>query len=674
LKRLSLLSAFIALIFVACGFGAKEANISCPQNIFLEPGGFYIKPADSRPKVYNVYAADGEYKDSFSSLYQGIDYVKNLEDGGYIENARYPDKKVFFLTRSPQCFIYKNGTTLEDIIDWESADIGAYQDCISIINPPARPFFHSFQSNTEIPVTPSPDAYYMRASENSIRISLSKSKIYPSKSQTVFAKIGFVIYIDRFSYFAGLVCDTNCGDWYYCFDNIDNAASEECVLLSDYKNGYFVPQDDVEISINNIPFSDAGENYLKNNITLDFSQGRTYAFENILTGRNYKTYFIAALDIQASGVPDYMNGAKWENIIIQSEEDKTDLIYNTAAVKITQNRDNNILNFTYDFDAAAPVYSPKIARIQENIDRLPRNVTRADRKKIQDAIKAFNNLSPGLRSLIDTQNLTQAKDQLYNLWEGLEKAKLIAQDLKPALEADNEYIIDNYGYIFEAYDLLYNQTPEEERENFSQYYKTKISAYYNRAVSLYTQVTEAKMAIEAAKNKTQILEAYQKYIILDEAQKKILGKDYCSYYEKALKNIDQKVLNAVSRIIDLGKCAPADYPLVYGVQNCQKMRDLIDSYESMSKPQKNLIPSRYQKIYNTASKYFNNQIDSLKKLKKLIERTPNPAVEDANKWLDIYNQLDIASKWSFKNDSKYGGEEYYKKLETTAASFGYIIE
>jgi hypothetical protein len=671
LKRLSLLLAFIALIFCACEARVIEVNKTEPQNFFLEPKCFYVKPTDSRPKVYNVFSKNGELINSFSSLYQGINFAaNNLDDGAYIENAYCPDKKLFFLTRSPQCFFYKNGTALDDITDWESVDFGARQDCISVMYPPICPVYHSFKSSHDLPINTSQDAFYMRELSDSIKISLSQSRIYPSKSQRVLAKIGFVINIDRFSYFAGLVCDANCGDWYYCFDYLNNVVSGQCVLLSDYKDGCFVPQDDVELTIQSVPFSDSGENYIKNNITLNFSQGRKYVFENILTGKEYKTYFIAALDIQYSGIPDYMNGAKWENIIIHSIQEETDdLIYNTAVVK----KDAKALNFSYDFDAASPVYSPRIAKIQKHIDRLPQNIAQADRKTIQDAIKAYNNLSPGLRSLIHTQNLIRAKDELYNQFEGLEKAKVIAQDLKPALEADSGYIIDNFNYIFEAWDLINNQASKEERENFSQYYKTKIDAYYNRAVNIYAQANEAKMAIESIGSKSQILEAYEKYIILDEAQKKLLGKD-ADKYEQALKTVDPKVLAVISQIIDLGKCAPPDYPLVYGVQNYLNMQNLIDSYESLTKSQKKLIPSKYKKIYNTASTYFTNQVNNLKKLKKSIEKTQSPTREDIINWVEIYKQLDIASKWSFKHDSKFGGEEFYQKLEINAASYDLSID
>lgn len=181
------------------------------------------------------------------------------------------------------------------------------------------------------------------------------------------------------------------------------------------------------------------------------------------------------------------------------------------------------------------------------------------------------------------------------------------------------------------------------------------------------------MAIESIGSKSQILEAYEKYIILDEAQKKLLGKD-ADKYEQALKTVDPKVLAVISQIIDLGKCAPPDYPLVYGVQNYLNMQNLIDSYESLTKSQKKLIPSKYKKIYNTASTYFTNQVNNLKKLKKSIEKTQSPTREDIINWVEIYKQLDIASKWSFKHDSKFGGEEFYQKLEINAASYDLSID
>ncbi|HEY8443674.1 MAG TPA: hypothetical protein VIL24_02615 [Clostridia bacterium] len=653
--------AFIIMVFAPGR--AIDVQTAHTENTFLTPSGFFLKPIDDRPKVYNVFSDGGEILGKFASLYQGIDFAINSK-GGYIENSLNPGKKLFFLTDSPQCFYYKDGAKLDDIISWESADLIAPKDSICVVSPPVCAGYHAYKSAENISyINPNLDAYIIQELEgDAIKIDLSRSKLYPSKSQTVYAKVGFVILIDRFAYFSGLVCDANSGDWYYCFDYLDKTTidSARCVLLSDYTKGHFAPKDDLEMSIQSLAFSDAGENYVKNVINLEFSKGRKYAFENALVGKDCKIYFITALDIQSSGVPDYMNGARWENIIIKSLESEKSLIYNTAATKLN----DSILNISYAFESSEVVYSGRIADIQNAFKVLDKS---KNIQTIQEAIKSYNALPNFLRSLIDAQTLYQAKDELYNHYSGLEKAKLIAQGLKPALEADNGYIIDNYHYICEAWDILYNKTSEEERENFSQYHKTKIDFYYNKAANLYAQATDALTAIENAKSDRQIVEAYLKYVTLDEAQKqKILGKKLRAEFEKKLSKIDAQVLKVSSQIQELGRREPADYPVVYGVNNYQKMKDLINNYERLSNSQKNLIPSSLRKIYAAASKYFLSQVNILKTLKERIEKN-QPSREEVAEWVNYYKKLDIASKWRFKNDSQFG--QYYEKLEIYAAVY-----
>lgn len=681
---------FVCIIFIfciACVNGHNYSKVSTQYyNIFLTPNDHTQKPKDTRPKVYNVYTNNGIYEQSFASLYQGIDYViQNLELGAYIKNTNYPDQKVFFLVPKPHYFVYQNGTTLDDIVQWDSVDnFNLTQNTIAICTA-LFPSYHSYQfnqdasSDTQQLIYPDLDAYAMYENTQTLKINLSQSKIYPSYSQPVYAQLGFVIYVDRFAYFAGLVCDTSNGNWYYCFYNLDNPviSTDLCVMVSDFKNGCFVPQDDIILSIDSVPFSDNGQNYLKNLITLKFSQNRQYYFQNTLAGDNYKTNFIATLDIQHTQIPDYMNGAQWQNIVIQKLQANTKnaLIYNTAVTKHLDQGNQDILGFDYNFDTSAPAHSPKIADVQKMIDNLyPSTITLDDRKNIQETLKAYNSLPDILQSLIkNTHKLRLAQSEIYNLYQGLEKSKAIAQDLKPVLDADNGYIIDNFDIIFQAWDILFNQTPEPDQENFSQYYKTKITAYYHKALNLYMQATDARMAIEEINpksTKAQIVQAYEKYVILDEAQKqKILGQELCANFEKTLKKIDQGVLDVVAQIIDLGYCDPANYAVVYGINNYQKMQILVSSYQSLKPSQKKLIPPNTQKIYQTASEYFNNQINNLKELKSSIQKTPNPSQEQFNNWLKIYKNLDIGSKYSFQHDYKFGGHHYYQKFCQAAASF-----
>ncbi|HEY8423307.1 MAG TPA: hypothetical protein VIL23_00925, partial [Clostridia bacterium] len=440
--------------------------------------------------------------------------------------------------------------------------------------------------------------------------------------------------------------------------------------------GYFVPQDDVLMTIENAGFQIREDQFSQCFITLTFSQGRRYKFQHLLPGKVNKAYFIAAFDILSEGVTDYMNGARWENVEILHESQNA-LIYNTAAVK---NKGQDAFDFSYDFDPSQPVYSAAITQVQNKIDRIKQeNLTQADAQSVLDAIKAFNALPQNLRRLLpDAHKLRSARDELYGLYSGLEKAKIIAQTLLPVLEADNGYIIDNYQYIYEAWDILYNQTAEQELEEFSQYYKTKITAYYHKAINLYTQAVQALIAIDRLKPdspKEEIIEAYERYIVLDEHQKqKILGVDFCGAFENILKSIDQPVLDAISKIMRLGRHNSSDYPLVYGVNNYNEMQSLIQSYEALNSRQKKLIPPKYKKIYQTASKYFKDQTGYLKKLKSLIQENESPTKQDILVWVEIFNKLDVASKWSFKHDSRFGGERYYQKLIQAAVSYDIKIE
>ncbi|NLC16290.1 MAG: hypothetical protein GX756_00195 [Clostridiales bacterium] len=689
------------LVFMVLVFGgffrpadkdiAVVQNAPENQNIFLKPNEFTFKTKDPRPKVYNVYESDGRLIDSFASLYQGIDFaLQNLKTGAYIEKA---GKKIFCRAQKPHCYFYQNGATLDDCFAWDeyAGDFNARQGAICVATSPQIPSYHSYKFLQDPPpdqdafqiINPNLDAFFMYDLDQPLKINLSQSRIYPSFSQSVYARLGFAIYIDNCAYFNGLICDANNGNWHYCFDALDNLTPNDgqCVLTSKFQDSYFLPQDDVVLSIENIPFSIGGQKYLKNIITLKFSKNRSYVFQNVLAGDSHKTKFIAALDIQSLGVPDYMNGAKWQNIIIQkTQKDQNDetaksnnvLIYNTAVTKLSQKKEQDICGFEYEFDPDAPAHSKKITDVQNKIDKL-KNIKKADPKSIKAALKSYNSLPPSLQPLIDARILRQAQDDLYDLYKGLDKAKAIAQDLKPALEADSSYIIDNIDRIFAAWDILYNQTQEDERDNFSPYYKTQIDAYYHRALNIYTRAMRTLIAIDSITPQSpqaEILRAYEKYVILDGSQKeKILGQEKCAYFENILKKTNPQVLDAIAQILELGHCEQPDYPVVYGVNNYQKMRALINSYEALPKSQKKIIPLTSQKIYQTASQYFQTQIASLKKLKNNIQKNDKPNRKEINNWVNLYKQLDIGSKWVFKNDANFGGQECFKKFARAAASF-----
>ena len=101
----------------------------------------------------------------------------------------------------------------------------------------------------------------------------------------------------------------------------------------------------------------------------------------------------------------------------------------------------------------------------------------------------------------------------------------------------------------------------------------------------------------------------------------------------------------------------------YGINNRPKILELIGCYNYLNKQQTSIIPDRLKRIYQTASNYFKTQTGYMNTLKKGITNN-----DKASKLIEVYNKMDLSTKWHFKNDSEFS--ECYEKLRETASDFG----
>lgn len=700
----------------------NDQNTNTVIQSFLVPNNSKVRVNDFRPVCYNAYEQDGTLIESFNSLYTAIDYLsQNPRENAYITKARGhdSDKKLYQYSQyADRIFYYQNAVSLDSVEAQEFCfidDLAGADNITAVFGKSPNYVLQSSQiigpnsqdqkSRLISIIDPSIDAFLIslplpNISALSYNIELSAMQLYPSQNldQPVYAKIGFY----AFGSFFGIVCDTLTGNWYLALD--DYLDFEKCVLTSHWnqEKRCFIPDEDVVMTIKSKnDFKLDSSQQFGASMFLNFSSGRKYEFDLGLddTKDNLMSFF-AGLDIQALGnVPDYMNGAKMQNLKIVQDKgyqieynaqniqefyfdsnNSNILIYNTAVVsKDDSIHETDIYNFSYVFDGLSPAYSKRINAVQNMIDRLKPadEITALDEDAIFTAQKEFYKLTDGQKKLIDDTRLNQAKDAYCELFDGIEKVVAIAKTLELFLHVDKEYVIDQADKVFEAWDIYANRLNEDQQQNLSEVYLTRISSYYNQAFGLILQAQNVIIAIDSLNDrstKKQILNVYEKYLALDEVQiTKIIGEEKIQKLYRYLSKIDNKVIFAVKKIIEIGYAGPSDYAVYYGMDNYIKMTEMIQAYNSLSKTQANMLPKTSKNIYKTAYEYFSTQKGYMEQLKNKIELLETPDIDKVKELIELYNKMDFSSKWHFKNDHIFWFSQYYHKLEFLALEFGLTV-
>lgn len=181
---------------------------------------------------------------------------------------------------------------------------------------------------------------YSGISKMIYNINLSESEIYPPYDDAgkTMAYLGVINKYNSMMYFQGLVCDTFTGEWFYFDDELTysdyfkNYRRDNLILTStwDDEKECYRPNADIKLTIDVISSIDSkGNEVFINKMNIELSNGSTFEFES----QKNKTYtefevfknmgFTFGLDIDTSGndgsmFPNYMNGSKFENIVITS--------------------------------------------------------------------------------------------------------------------------------------------------------------------------------------------------------------------------------------------------------------------------------------------------------------------------------------------------------------------
>ena len=332
------------------------------SNITLTAKWISVERVDNREAVYTTYEADGTYKSSFASLYQAINNCVNYCDTeAYVTKAGSTDKLFinyeYFSEGSQDIFWHYTGvTTLSHYSAWKESYWSDLKDTdyISVfknsstqqLEPYANRYklvsLGSVESANELLVWETcwfleSNATVNHEKYNGItkqvyNVDFSKAMITPSykNSDQTNAYIGFITSDSYNTSHQGIRCDASTGNWYYyCgetstdFNDIEMDKSNKILTSTwDDVNKYWKPNQNIELIMELLTLTDdSGDKTVVHRLTINLEDGTTKFFDyesNQLT-QCATIQFTCGLDIVPNNsFPDYMNGGKFENVIITS--------------------------------------------------------------------------------------------------------------------------------------------------------------------------------------------------------------------------------------------------------------------------------------------------------------------------------------------------------------------
>ena len=460
----------------------------------VTPGTTVQTREDSREEVYGVYTAAGELVSSHASLYSAInacvdegdteDYVAVAGDSTklFINYDEYSEatKDMFWyysganqlLEYTPWCATYWNDLKdAEDVVSvFKAAENGTvthYANSHQIINAHTNPEVGAgttavWNSCWELETNATVDmAAYSGITKSVYTIDLSEAKVTPSfeGSDATYAYVGFITADSYNVSHQGLRCDTATGNWYYYSGeveyNVNNIElSDECYLTStwDAEAGCWRPNGDVTMTMEELTLTDdEGDDYIVHRLTMEFDDNRKVVKDyEIATLTQCGTIrFTSGLDIVSDNtLVDYMNGAKFENLVITSakatvlEEMQDVLVYGNVAVLATGEYD--ILNSNPETAARfhTIVYSP--AFVTTDFSTAGKDVYNYS----FDVPAAEKSLDTKVQAVVDAiAALPSAEEVAATDQAAVEAARALYEELK------NEYqqaLVTNYSKLQEV--------------------------------------------------------------------------------------------------------------------------------------------------------------------------------------------------------------------------------
>lgn len=329
---------------------------------------------DTREEIYKVYSAEDKSElGAYKSLYEAIEACADegdIED--YVTKGTADDAKLFINyaayseETSDMFWYYENGTSLDRYTPWvstyfpdlytlSSQDVVVFKQATGTFTPYYQGLeivglgngadattetwnvYRSFDTNVQVDMD-----RYTGIVKADYTIKLSEASIRPAYEgeDPVYAKIGF-INPDSYNVASyGMYCDTTTGIWYYYYGDLNNADPSDAydgVLGVDYttekimtstwdeEEGVWHPDHDIVITGEIVEMTDdTGDSYAVDRLTVkDADTGeqlftRDYEASSMTLCATMR--FNIGLDIynadNASGLPNYDNGAEFSNIVI----------------------------------------------------------------------------------------------------------------------------------------------------------------------------------------------------------------------------------------------------------------------------------------------------------------------------------------------------------------------
>ena len=367
--------------------------------------------ADDREEAYVIYEADGEEVERHKSLYAAIvACVDNCDTDAYVTEVGGAEKLFinadkFDATTADMFWHYKEGTVKSSYTPWKTTywtDVKG-KDEIVIFKESASGQLQPYANGWElVSVSETLDdashtavwnsCWYLESSvivnleaysgitKGVYDVKLSQARIYPSYegSDETWAYVGFIT-ADAYNVSnQGLRCNTADGNWYYYAGetayNVENIEidDEKCIMTStwDEELGCWKPNNDVKLTMELLTITDdEGDSYIVHRLTMAVSNGKTYRrdYEIAALTQCGTVRFTCGLDIVSENTfPDYMNGSKFENVVITSAKgtvyqemiDDSDLYGNTTTLYIAGEYDLLNSNPASDARYHTMIYTP----------------------------------------------------------------------------------------------------------------------------------------------------------------------------------------------------------------------------------------------------------------------------------------------------------------------------
>ena len=438
MKKILTLLLFVSLSFVlfACGGDdeqPKEPTVVPSEGTVVPPtdGPTVVPPTpvvtpntdvhyrdDVREALYGVYEADGTEVERHKSLYAAIvSCVDNCDLDAYVatsatDEALFINEAEFDVGTKDMFWHYKQGTVVSRYTAWESTywTDGYAKGEICVFKEHAsqelQPYANSHELvgvSTTRPAAASTavwnSCWYLESSitvnllaysgitKAVYTIDLTEAKVYPTYEGTdeVWAYVGFITADSYNVSNQGLRCDTTTGNWYYYSGETAYNKNEievddsKCLLTSTWDDAEqcYRPNEDVTLTMELLTIDD---DYIVHRLTMEFSNGnkvvRDYEIAKLTMCGTIR--FTAGLDIVSENTfPDYMNGAKFENVVVTSAvgtvlESMSDDLY-TNLVELPAG-DYNLLNSLPESEAKfhTILYTP--STISYNFDTAGKDV------------------------------------------------------------------------------------------------------------------------------------------------------------------------------------------------------------------------------------------------------------------------------------------------------------